>query len=139
MRKTLTKVRLERYRAHLSELNLGLENRLDAVVTTLSGGQRQSLSLIMAVSGKPDILLLDEHTAALDPRTAQLVMDTTVRTVAGLKLTTLMVTHNMKHAVDYGNRVVMLDAGKVRLELSGPAKAKATVADLVGYFSIKSV
>jgi putative ABC transport system ATP-binding protein len=107
-------------------------------VATLSGGQRQSLSLIMAVSGVPDVLLLDEHTAALDPRTAELVMNATVRTVTEYKLTTLMVTHNMKHAIDYGNRVVMLDAGKVRLQLSGGEKAKATVNDLIGYFAVKT-
>ncbi|WP_163616397.1 ATP-binding cassette domain-containing protein, partial [Klebsiella pneumoniae] len=81
----------------LAELNLGLENRLDMPVGLLSGGQRQSLSLVMAVSTRPKLLLLDEHTAALDPRTAKLVMDTTVRAVEELKLTTLMVTHNMEH------------------------------------------
>lgn len=134
----LTKARRDNYREQLSYLHLGLEDRLDTVVSTLSGGQRQSLSLVMAVSGNPDILLLDEHTAALDPRTAELVLDATVRAVSALKLTTLMVTHNMKHAVDYGNRVVMLDSGKVRLELSGEQKAKATVQDLVGYFAIKT-
>lgn len=134
----LTKARLDNYREQLSYLHLGLENRLDTVVSTLSGGQRQSLSLVMAVSGNPDILLLDEHTAALDPRTAQLVLDATIRAVSALKLTTLMVTHNMKHAIDYGNRVVMLDAGKVKLELTGEQKAKATVQDLVGYFAVKT-
>ena len=134
----LTKARRDNYREQLSYLHLGLEDRLDTVVATLSGGQRQSLSLVMAVSGTPDVLLLDEHTAALDPRTADLVMNATVRAVSALKLTTLMVTHNMKHAVDYGNRVIMLDAGKVKLQLSGEEKAKATVSDLVGYFSVKT-
>jgi len=138
LRRGLTKARRDKYREQLSYLHLGLENRLDTTVATLSGGQRQSLSLVMAVSGTPDILLLDEHTAALDPRTADLVMDATIRAVSALKLTTLMVTHNMKHAVDFGNRVVMLDSGKVRLELSGEAKAKATVQDLIGYFSVKT-
>jgi len=138
LRRGLTKARRERYREQLSYLRLGLEDRLDTAVATLSGGQRQSLSLVMAVSGTPDILLLDEHTAALDPRTADLVMDATIRAVSALNLTTLMVTHNMKHAVEHGNRVVMLDAGKVRLELTGEAKAKATVQDLVGYFTVKT-
>ena len=138
LRRGLTAARRETYREHLSYLGLGLENRLDTTVSLLSGGQRQSLSLVMAVSGNPDILLLDEHTAALDPRTAELVLNATLRAVTALKLTTIMVTHNMAHAVDYGNRVVMLDAGKVRLDLSGEEKARATVADLIGQFSVKS-
>lgn len=138
LRRGLTRARRDAYREQLSYLHLGLEDRLDTVVATLSGGQRQSLSLVMAVSGTPDVLLLDEHTAALDPRTADLVMDATVRAVTALKLTTLMVTHNMKHAVDFGNRVVMLDAGKVKLELSGEEKARATVSDLVGFFKVKT-
>ena len=134
----LTKERRESYREQLSYLRLGLESRLDTVVSTLSGGQRQSLSLVMAVSGTPDILLLDEHTAALDPRTADLVMDATIRAVTALKLTTLMVTHNMKHAVDYGNKVVMLDSGKVRFEMHGEEKKNATVQDLISHFAIKT-
>jgi putative ABC transport system ATP-binding protein len=104
----------------------------------LSGGQRQSLSLIMAVGGEPDVLLLDEHTAALDPRTADIVMQATVRAVEALKLTTLMVTHNMQHAVDFGDSVIMLDAGKVRLEITGAEKRKATVVDLVSHFTVKT-
>lgn len=138
LRRGLTPARRDAYRENLSYLGLGLENRLDTPVSLLSGGQRQSLSLVMAVSGKPDILLLDEHTAALDPRTADLVLNATLRAVTALKLTTMMVTHNMQHALDYGNRVVMLDAGKVLLELEGEAKARATVADLIGHFSVKS-
>ncbi|HMT13938.1 MAG TPA: ATP-binding cassette domain-containing protein, partial [Aestuariivirga sp.] len=138
LRRGLTKDRRDFYAEQLSYLHLGMENRLDTVVSTLSGGQRQSLSLVMAVTGTPDILLLDEHTAALDPRTADLVMDATIRAVTALKLTTLMVTHNMKHAVDCGNRVVMLDSGKVRFELTGEAKRTATVADLVSHFSVKT-
>jgi len=138
LRRGLTSARRERYREELSHFHLGLENRLDATVATLSGGQRQSLSLIMAVSGAPDILLLDEHTAALDPRTAELVMNATVRSVSGQKLTTLMVTHNMAHAIDYGNRIVMLDRGKVRLEMSGAEKANATIAGLIDCFAVKT-
>ncbi len=138
LRKALTAARRERYREELSYLGLGLENRLDTEVSLLSGGQRQSLSLVMAVSGKPDILLLDEHTAALDPRTADLVLNATLRAVTALNLTTLMVTHNMQHALDYGNRVVMLDAGRVVLELDSEQKAKTTVPELVSHFSVKS-
>jgi putative ABC transport system ATP-binding protein len=137
-RRGLNAKRLADYRERLSLLGLGLENRLDTRVDLLSGGQRQSLSLIMAVGGKPDVLLLDEHTAALDPRTADIVMQATVRAVESLKLTTLMVTHNMQHAVDYGHSVVMLDAGKVRLEITGEEKANITVADLIGHFSVKT-
>lgn len=138
LRKGLNAARLADYKERLSVLGLGLENRLDTRVDLLSGGQRQSLSLIMAVGGKPDVLLLDEHTAALDPRTADIVMQATVRAVEALKLTTLMVTHNMQHAIDFGDSVVMLDAGKVRLEITGEEKKNATVADLVSHFAVKT-
>jgi putative tryptophan/tyrosine transport system ATP-binding protein len=134
----LNSQRLAGYKERLSLLALGLENRLDTRVELLSGGQRQSLSLIMAVGGSPDLLLLDEHTAALDPRTADIVMQATVRAVKALKLTTLMVTHNMQHAVDFGNSVIMLDAGRLRLQISGEEKARVTVPDLIGHFSVKS-
>lgn len=138
LRRGLSAARIAAYRERLAVLGLGLENRLDTKVELLSGGQRQSLSLIMAVGGSPELLLLDEHTAALDPRTAEIVMKATVRAVEELKLTTLMVTHNMQHAVDYGDRVVMLDAGRVRLEIAGEEKARITVADLIGHFSVKT-
>ena len=138
LRRGLHAARIAAYRERLAVLGLGLENRLDTKVELLSGGQRQSLSLIMAVGGSPELLLLDEHTAALDPRTADIVMKATVRAVEALKLTTLMVTHNMQHAVDYGDRVVMLDAGRVRLEIAGEEKASVTVADLIGHFSVKT-
>ncbi|PTM98546.1 ABC transporter ATP-binding protein [Mycoplana dimorpha] len=138
LRKGLNAARLAAYKERLSVLGLGLENRLDTRVDLLSGGQRQSLSLIMAVGGEPDVLLLDEHTAALDPRTADIVMQATVRAVDALQLTTLMVTHNMQHAVDFGDSVIMLDAGTVRLEITGEAKKKATVADLVSHFTVKT-
>lgn len=138
LRPGLTAARLAAYRERLAVLGLGLENRLDTKVELLSGGQRQSLSLIMAVGGSPELLLLDEHTAALDPRTADIVMQATVRTVEALKLTTLMVTHNMQHAVDFGDRIIMLDAGRVRLEIAGEEKASVTVTDLIGHFSVKT-
>lgn len=134
----LTPARRDKYREELSYLGLGLEDRMDTPVSLLSGGQRQSLSLVMAVSDRPDVLLLDEHTAALDPRTADLVLDATLRAVTALKLTTLMVTHNMQHAIDFGNRIVMLDAGKVIRELSGDEKANTSVPKLIDYFSVKS-
>ena len=138
LRRGLHAARIAAYRERLAVLGLGLENRLDTKVELLSGGQRQSLSLIMAVGGSPELLLLDEHTAALDPRTADIVMKATVRAVEALKLTTLMVTHNMQHAVDFGHRVIMLDAGKVRLEIAGEEKANTTVADLIGHFAVKT-
>ncbi|EKF17831.1 ABC transporter ATP-binding protein [Nitratireductor pacificus] len=138
LRPGLNAKRLSTYRERLSILGLGLEDRLDTRVELLSGGQRQSLSLIMAVGGSPDLLLLDEHTAALDPRTADIVMSATVRAVEALKLTTLMVTHNMQHAVDYGHRVVMLDSGHVHLEIGGDEKADITVSDLIGHFATKT-
>ena len=134
----LDRQRLERYRERLSLLGLGLEDRLDTRVDLLSGGQRQAVSLIMAVSSTPDLLLLDEHTAALDPKTAALVMQATVKAIGATGLTTLMVTHNMQHAIDHGDRVVMLDAGRVRLEIRGPQKAGLTIPDLVQRFTTKS-
>jgi putative ABC transport system ATP-binding protein len=138
LRPGLNAARLASYKERLAVLGLGLENRLNTKVELLSGGQRQSLSLIMAVGGSPELLLLDEHTAALDPRTADIVMQATIRTVEALKLTTLMVTHNMQHAVDFGDRVIMLDAGKMRLEIAGDEKANVTVTDLIGHFSVKT-
>lgn len=138
LRRGLNPKRLTHYRDRLSMLALGLENRLDTRVDLLSGGQRQSLSLIMAVDGEPELLLLDEHTAALDPRTADIVMQATVRAVEALKLTTLMVTHNMQHAIDFGDSIIMLDAGKVKLDIKGEEKARMTVPDLVGKFAVKT-
>ncbi len=138
LRRGLNPKRLAHYRDRLSMLALGLENRLDTRVDLLSGGQRQSLSLIMAVDGDPELLLLDEHTAALDPRTADIVMQATVRAVEALKLTTLMVTHNMQHAIDFGDSIIMLDAGKVKLDIKGEEKARMTVPDLVGKFAVKT-
>ena len=138
LRSGLTAARLERYREQLSVLGLGLENRLETRVDLLSGGQRQSLSLVMAVSTSPQLLLLDEHTAALDPRTADLVMAATVRAIEKFKLTVLMVTHNMQHAIDFGHRVFMLDAGRVRLEIGPEEKKGLTVPDLISHFSTKT-
>ena len=138
LRPALHRQRLERYRERLSLLGLGLEDRLDTRIDLLSGGQRQAVSLIMAVSSAPDLLLLDEHTAALDPKTAALVMQATVKAIGATGLTTLMVTHNMQHAIDHGDRIVMLDAGRVRLEIRGPEKAGLTIPDLVQRFTTKS-
>jgi putative ABC transport system ATP-binding protein len=100
----------------------------------LSGGQRQALTLLMTVLSKPQMLLLDEHTAALDPRNAQIVMDLTTKFIKEYNLTSLMVTHNMQHAIDFGNRLIMMDEGKIILDLSEEEKQSLTVAKLVQKF-----
>ena len=138
LRPGLTAARREKYREHLSVLGLGLEDRLDARMDLLSGGQRQSVSLVMAVSTSPQLLLLDEHTAALDPRTADLVMTAIVKAVEAFQRTGVMVTHNMQHAIDYGHRVFMLDAGRVKLEIGPDEKKGLTVPDLISHFSTKT-
>jgi len=124
----------EAYKTALSELGLGLESRLSAKVGTLSGGQRQALTLLMATMKKPKLLLLDEHTAALDPKTAAKVMELTEQIVTENKLTTLMITHNMRDAIRYGNRLIMLHEGRVILDISGEEKSKLTVSDLIEMF-----
>ena len=132
----ITKAERERYRELLKSLDLGLEDRLTARVGLLSGGQRQALTLLMATMNKPKLLLLDEHTAALDPKTADKVLQITEEIVARDKLTTLMVTHNMKHAIQYGNRLIMMDAGKVVVDIRGEEKKNLTVRDLLEKFKI---
>ena len=112
-----------------------LEDRLTARVGTLSGGQRQALTLLMATLRKPKILLLDEHTAALDPKTAARVMELTEEIVRSRQITTLMITHNMKDAIKYGDRLIMMNAGKIILDISGDAKKNLTVEDLMKRFS----
>ncbi|MCA1365370.1 ATP-binding cassette domain-containing protein [Bradyrhizobium sp. IC3069] len=133
----LSPTRRDAYRERLRTLRLGLEDRLDAKVSLLSGGQRQSLSLLMAVMARPRILLLDEHTAALDPRTAQLVLDITLDAVERNKLTALMVTHDMDMAIRCGNRLVMMEAGQIIYSTSGEAKRQHTVSDLIDRFHTK--
>ncbi len=125
----------ERYRELLAPLGLGLEDRLTAKVGLLSGGQRQALTLLMASLKKPKLLLLDEHTAALDPKTAAKVLELSDRIVEENGLTTMMVTHNMKDAIAHGNRLIMMDAGRVVLDICGWEKQKLTVPDLLALFS----
>lgn len=122
------------YRELLKQLDLGLENRLTSKVGLLSGGQRQALTLLMATLKKPKVLLLDEHTAALDPKTAKKVLDITEDIVARNNLTTIMITHNMADALRVGNRLVMMNNGKIILDVSGEEKAKLTTADLLDKF-----
>ena len=135
-RAALTPARRAAYRDRLASLGLGLETRLGAKVGQLSGGQRQALALLMASLVAPKLLLLDEHTAALDPRTAAIVLDATVRLVSESGLTALMVTHNMRHAIDLGNRLAMMERGKIKLMLSGDEKQRMSVEDLVARFDV---
>ena len=132
----ITKAEREKYRALLQPLDLGLEDRLTAKVGLLSGGQRQALTLLMASLQQPKLLLLDEHTAALDPKTAAKVLALSDQIVAENHLTTLMITHNMKDAIRHGNRLLMMSAGKVVLDISGEEKKKLTVEDLLHRFSL---
>ena len=125
----------EDYRRRLRELGLGLEDRLTTKVGTLSGGQRQALTLLMASLKQPKLLLLDEHTAALDPKTADKVLALSDQIVQENNLTTLMITHNMKDAIAHGNRLIMMDAGRVVVDISGEDKKKLTVPDLLALFS----
>ncbi|NQE50960.1 ABC transporter ATP-binding protein [Herbaspirillum rubrisubalbicans] len=124
----------ELFREKLAILNLGLENRLTDRIGLLSGGQRQAVSLLMASLQPSRILLLDEHTAALDPKTAAFVLELTAKIVAEGKLTTMMVTHSMRQALDYGDRTVMLHQGRVVLDVSGPERAGLDVPDLLKMF-----
>ena len=135
LRPRITKTERADYKNLLAELGLGLESRLSAKVGTLSGGQRQALTLLMATLQSPKLLLLDEHTAALDPKTAARVMELTEKIVTETKLTTLMITHNMLDAIHYGNRLIMLHEGRVILDISGEEKEKLTVAELLEMFS----
>ena len=126
--------RTEAFREMLRRLGLGLENRMTAKVGLLSGGQRQALTLLMATLVRPKVLLLDEHTAALDPKTAEKVLQITDQLVEEQKLTTLMITHNMKDALRFGNRLVMMHDGRPILDVAGEEKAKLTPVDLLEYF-----
>jgi putative ABC transport system ATP-binding protein len=138
LRLGLTEAGRRRYRDLLAGFGLGLENRMEQKVSLLSGGQRQSLALAMAIIVAPTLLLLDEHTAALDPKTADLVMRATVAAIAREGLTALMVTHNMQHALDHGNRLVMMMEGRVVYQASGIEKAGLTIAGLVERFHLTS-
>ena len=131
----ITKAEREAYKEQLKILDLGLEERLTSKVGLLSGGQRQALTLLMATLQKPKLLLLDEHTAALDPKTAQKVLDATQRIVEKDGLTTLMITHNMRDAIAYGNRLIMMYDGHVVVDVSGEEKKKLTVEQLLALFS----
>ncbi len=131
----VTKAERERYHEELKKLGLGLEDRLTAKVGLLSGGQRQAITLLMSTLSKPKLLLLDEHTAALDPATAAKVLELTDQIVAENKLTTMMITHNMTEAIRHGNRLLMMHAGRIILDISGEEKKKLKKADLLEKFA----
>ena len=135
LRPGITKADREEYIERLKILDLGLEDRLTSKVGLLSGGQRQALTLLMASLQKPKLLLLDEHTAALDPKTAAKVLDATEKIVTRDNLTTLMITHNMKDAIQHGNRLIMMYNGHIVIDVSGEEKKKLTVPQLLELFS----
>ena len=134
LRKGITSKEREFYREQLKTLGLGLEDRMTSKVGLLSGGQRQALTLLMATLKRPRLLLLDEHTAALDPKTAAKVLELTDQIVQRDHLTTLMITHNMKDAITHGNRLIMMNAGKIIFDASGEEKKRLTVQDLLVKF-----
>ena len=135
LRRGISRAERQEYRALLETLDLGLEDRLTSKVGLLSGGQRQALTLLMATLQRPKLLLLDEHTAALDPKTAAKVLDTTEKIVGRDKLTTLMITHNMRDAIAHGNRLIMMYEGRIVIDVSGQQKKELTVETLLGLFS----
>ena len=134
LRPGITAAEREEYKELLKSLNLGLDDRLTDKVGLLSGGQRQALTLLMATLQKPKLLLLDEHTAALDPKTAAKVLEVTDRIIRQERLTTLMITHNKRDAIAHGNRLIMLYEGRIAVDVSGEDKERLTVEDLLGMF-----
>lgn len=134
LRISLNKKMREDFKNQLKVLNMGLENRLNDNVEQFSGGQRQALTLLMAVMSKPALLLLDEHTAALDPTNAALIMELTRKFAEEYNLTVMMVTHNMQHALDYGNRLLMMDGGEIIYDVRGEEKQLLTLEDLAERF-----
>ena len=133
------KSRIPFYQEQLRQLNLGLEDKLQVKVGSLSGGQRQAMSLLMATMTKLKFLILDEHTAALDPKTADLIMELTDSIVKEKKLTTLMVTHNLRYAAEYGDRLIMMNKGHIVLDKAGQDKANVKVNDILDIFNQISI
>ena len=134
----ITNEERELYREKLATLGLGLENRMTSKVGLLSGGQRQALTLLMATMNKPKLLLLDEHTAALDPKTALKVLTLSAKIVEENHLTTMMITHNMKDAIKYGNRLIMMHEGHIIYDVAGEEKKNLHVSDLLAKFQVAS-
>lgn len=127
------------YREQLAALGLGLENKMDVKLGSLSGGQRQAVAMVMATLTPIDFLILDEHTAALDPKTAETIMELTGKIVAEKQLTAIMVTHNLRYAVEYGSRLLMMDKGRVILDKAGKEKEQVSVEDLLHLFNTISI
>jgi putative ABC transport system ATP-binding protein len=134
LRISLTKTMREFFREQLRTLGMGMENRLNDNVELFSGGQRQALTLLMTVMSRPGLLLLDEHTAALDPRNAEMIMDLTLRFAGEYRLTVMMITHNMGQALEFGSRLLMMDGGEIILDINAGEKAKLRTGDIVQRF-----
>ena len=132
--RSLNKKKRDEFKKLLVQLDMNLENRLKNNVALLSGGQRQALTLLMMVMSRPQLILLDEHTAALDPRNAARVMELTLKFINEYGLTAMMITHNMQHAIDYGNRLIMMDKGEIIMDIEGEEKKELTVKKLVEKF-----
>ena len=139
LRPCVNRRKTDEYRAMLAQLGLGLEDKMGVMVGSLSGGQRQAMALLMSTMTPIEFLILDEHTAALDPKTAEIIMQLTGKIVAQKKLTTIMVTHNLRYAVEYGNRLLMMHQGHVELDLSGEARRSLRVDDLLCRFNEISI
>ena len=137
--KGTNKARIDDYKEQLSLLNLGLEDKLGVKVGSLSGGQRQAMALLMSTMTPIEFLILDEHTAALDPKTADLIMELTEKIVKEKNLTTIMVTHNLRYAVEYGNRLLMMHQGNIVLDKAGGEKCKIQVPDILKIFNEISI
>ncbi len=135
----VNKKRISYYKEQLSRLHLGLEDKLYVKVGALSGGQRQAMALLMSTMTPLDFLILDEHTAALDPKTSEIIMELTNEIVQEKQLTTLMVTHNLRHAVEYGNRLIMMHQGKAILDLDMQKKKETKIEDILGVFNEISI
>ncbi|WP_142414654.1 ABC transporter ATP-binding protein [Hathewaya massiliensis] len=134
LKKAINKNDIERFKELLKPLNLNLEDKLNCKVSSLSGGQRQAMSLIMSVMSSPKVLLLDEHTAALDPKTSEAIIEITEKVVAKENITTLMVTHNLKHAINMGNRLLMMHRGEIIFDIKGEEKKNLTMEKLLAMF-----
>lgn len=137
--KCVNKARVDFYREQLAQLNLGLEDKLNVKVGSLSGGQRQAVALLMATMTPIEFLILDEHTAALDPKTAEIIMELTDKIVKEKNLTTLMVTHNLRYAVEYGNRLLMMHEGHIIMDKSGEEKTNMSTEEIMSTFNRISV
>ena len=137
--KGVNKARIEEYRESLKQLNLGLEDKLYTKVGSLSGGQRQALALLMSTMTPIEFLILDEHTAALDPKTAEIIMELTDKIVREKKVTTIMVTHNLRYAVEYGDRILMMHQGNAVLDKAGEEKKAINTEEIMGIFNRISV